>query len=423
MQQEILSIAKGPVARVQLDYLDGLRGVAALFVVLGHACQFYLMTPLLKDDTPSLVSHTISVAYGCCFTHGHYAVDLFIILSGYCLMLPIARSPDGRMVGGFFPYIKRRARRILPPYYAALLFCLALIAFVPGMNTPADSWWDRCLPAFRPGVLISHLFLLHNHSPAWDTKIDSPMWSIAVEWQIYFLFPLLLLPAWRSLGSVAVVGLAYAMGVGCSYMRPNPGGDYAWLVGLFAMGMVGAVVSVGTGVRECQWRERIAWGKTAAVLSGIIVIWNVLQRAAWQHVSALHWIRLETWGSEWPMDLLVGGAAACLLIHLRQCATPDRPGRPSRLLQMLHSPKVVALGLFSYSLYLTHAPVLELMHLSSRRMHLGSTAAGLFLFLGAVPLAVLVAYLFHLVFERPFMTSHMRTAAKRLGTQSSGAAT
>ena len=50
----------------------------------------------------------------------------FIVLSGYSLMIPAARN-GGELVGGFRRYIFRRARRILPPYYAALICSIALI--------------------------------------------------------------------------------------------------------------------------------------------------------------------------------------------------------------------------------------------------------------------------------------------------------
>ncbi len=50
---------------------------------------------------------------------GQVAVDVFIVLSGYCLMLPVARA-GGALRGGPVGYMKRRARRILPPMLASL---------------------------------------------------------------------------------------------------------------------------------------------------------------------------------------------------------------------------------------------------------------------------------------------------------------
>jgi peptidoglycan/LPS O-acetylase OafA/YrhL len=67
---------------------------------------------------------------------------------------------------------------------------------------------------------------------------------------------------------------------------------------------------------------------------------------------------------------------------------------------------VVRLGLFSYSLYLMHAPLLALMTLISDSIGLTGYAAYAFILVVGVPWAVLGAYVFHRLFERPFMPQH-----------------
>src|SRR5438270_2616521 len=94
----------------RLPFLDGLRGLAAVYVVLHHAAMM----------VPPAGLGGVGSAARFVFRHGHYAVAVFIVLSGYCLMLPVARDPCGRLPGGVVGYLGRRARRILPPYYAAL---------------------------------------------------------------------------------------------------------------------------------------------------------------------------------------------------------------------------------------------------------------------------------------------------------------
>lgn len=413
---------KPPVKRVQLDYLDGLRGLAALFVVLCHTCKFYQSDVGYCHWVSSSATKIIAFADTVALTHGHYGVDLFIVLSGYCLMLPVARSADRKMVGGVLNYIKRRARRILPPYYAALALVIPLIAFVPGMNTPAYSFWDLSVPALTPGIIVSHLLLVHNHSGAWLSRIDSPMWSIAVEWQIYFMFPLILLPVWRRFGMTAATVLVFALGISSYYTRSNIVGAWPWMGGLFALGAIGALISAGEGFPEHRWCDRFPWGKITLGLSLAVVVWSFLQRDRWQHLRAIHFLRQETWGSEWPMDIVVGLTVMCLLISLYKSTIASKSVPRPLLLKLLSMPKVVGLGLFSYSLYLIHAPTLELLDLLSRHWKLNGTAAALLLFGVGVPLAVGVAYLFHLAFERPFMTSHMRQAVKSLDTLHIGTA-
>jgi peptidoglycan/LPS O-acetylase OafA/YrhL len=71
---------------------------------------------------------------------------------------------------------------------------------------------------------------------------------------------------------------------------------------------------------------------------------------------------------------------------------------------------LVSLGRFSYSLYLVHAPVLALVALACREAA-QSVVVGYAVIVGAgIPLAILVAYLFFLVFERPFLTARPRRA-------------
>src|SRR5215203_1884331 len=108
----------------RLAFLDGLRGLAASYVVLHHAA---LLVPPSGLTGPATVARFL-------LRHGHYAVAVFIVLSGYCLMLPVARDPLGRLPGGTLAFFGRRARRILPPYYAALVLCWALIALVPELG-------------------------------------------------------------------------------------------------------------------------------------------------------------------------------------------------------------------------------------------------------------------------------------------------
>ena len=67
------------------------------------------------------------------------------------------------------------------------------------------------------------------------------------------------------------------------------------------------------------------------------------------------------------------------------------------------------MGVFSYSLYLVHAPVLALVHDALGLLHLTNLALLAGVFVLGVGGALLLSYLFHRVFERPFMPGHPRT--------------
>lgn len=222
----------GAVPRVHLDFLDGLRGLAAAYVVCFHFLALNI------TGLPRWAAHAVSWA-----NHGHSAVNVFIVLSGFSLMLPVARSGDRSLWGGMRRYLVRRAWRILSPYYAALaLSLLALLASPQGMAAlrgRAALAWSL---DFSAGSLLSHLAVIHNLSPQWSGRINMALWSVAIEWQIYFVFPLLLLPIWRRFGSAAAIAAGFAVGLlPLVITRYDLSVACFWYIGLFALGMAGAV--------------------------------------------------------------------------------------------------------------------------------------------------------------------------------------
>ena len=244
--------------RIRLDYLDGIRALAALYVSLFHAT---LTGVLVHPGGPFLGLTPFGLWMVRVFLSGHFGVSVFIVLSGYCLMLPVARRQGGRMPGGIMAFLGRRARRLLPPYYAALLLALALTALIPGLREVGAPHWAQALPAWRPDVLWSHLFLVQNWKPDWCFKIDPPSWSVATEAQIYLFFAFLFLPLSRGIGVVAMALVALGSSFALHWRYAGLYDQIYWsYIGLFAFGMVGAVVNFADArwAREC--RERLPWG-------------------------------------------------------------------------------------------------------------------------------------------------------------------
>ena len=172
-----------------LDYLDSLRALAALYVIVQHAL---LHTQLTKMKLPWLQQLLVDS-----FSFGHYAVDLFIVLSGFCLMLPVVKN-NGRLRTGALQFFKKRARRILPPYYLAMAASLVLIFAIIGQKT--GTHWDESIPVGGKDI-FTHLFLIQDLFHDTSSTINHAFWSISVEWRIYFLFPLLVL-AWERFGPI-----------------------------------------------------------------------------------------------------------------------------------------------------------------------------------------------------------------------------
>ena len=148
-------MAKLQLTKQYSSFLYGLRAVAALFVLVSHI--WYQIWPAAaepfgyRERPTGLILHLTSWLY-----YGHFAVVVFIVLSGFCLMLPVVEG-NGNLPGGTIEFIKKRSKRILPPYYCALLLSLFLIYFFIGTKT--GSQWDISIPVTTIGVISSLLMV------------------------------------------------------------------------------------------------------------------------------------------------------------------------------------------------------------------------------------------------------------------------
>ena len=273
-------------AIIRFAYLDGIRGVTALYVAAFHCYQMQLFV-----SSEVLPTRTTFFRIFKPLCMGHYAVAVFIVLSGYCLMLPIAIAGDGfRMKDGLKGYFARRARRIIPPFYAAVLLTIGLL---PVTRTI----WRQAIETGKPTLqslvgpldqsklvyqLISHLCLLNNGVPLSDESIvkfasNTPLWSVATESQIYILFPALLLPILRRFGPWASVISGIGIGAILSFVFD---GRYQlacpWMFGVFSIGVLGALISCSQEVIYCRLRERIPWNYFGPViLAGFLTIGTI----------------------------------------------------------------------------------------------------------------------------------------------------
>ncbi len=356
----------GKAARV--PSIEGLRGLAALYVAIGHIAT--LIDPNRLVWVGGFTEAYRQITRPLWF--GHLAVAAFITISGFCLML----AYDQRRQRGPFDwwdYIKRRSRRILPPYYACLAFSL-LVCYTVTMHQ-AGMPWIQYLPVTQENML-AHVFMVHNLRPEWMYKINGVLWSIAIEYQIYFLFPLMV---WL-LRRTTALGLLLATGYGAYWLTQNvPGGLklYFWYLGLFAVGMVFARLSSakpqwvlpGTGVAGLGlmvWSGLLAWDR-ASILADIVIATGI------GLLMAAFWVRPES---------VVSRIVGC---------------RP-----------VAWLGLFSYSLYLMHHPIYQVVYVNHPAGLENAAEQFRYMLVVGLPAALVGSFLFFLVFERPFMTSSKR---------------
>ena len=160
-----------PLSRHNYRALDGLRGLAILAVLFTHSTGPYPNT---------LVKKAVSLL----FTHGWVGVDLFFVLSGF-LITGILLDTRG-CTNYFGSFYSRRALRIFPLYYTFLVFAWLLFPLIvrpEWLPTPAD-WW------LYPTYLMNWLTLWKG---VWHANIVGHFWSLCVEEQFYFVWPLVVL--------------------------------------------------------------------------------------------------------------------------------------------------------------------------------------------------------------------------------------
>jgi len=343
--------------------LDGIRGLAALYVVLYHI--FLRSWPGgAAADAPF---------WAVWLDSGRTAVIVFITLSGFSLAIGPARS--GWRFPSIAEYARRRAWRILPPYWAALGFSLVMVWFVlaqPGWAVPDG----KSVVVY--GLLVQDAVATGSPNRAF--------WSIAIEAQLYILLPLLLLIV-RRFSAVAMVAIVAAIVVTIGLLAPH----VTWandalvmftpdLAVLFAVGVLAAgIVTASERVRSRPW------GWYAIVAAVLVVALVLIMVPAWANAN-LFWVDLA---SAPAIGFMLAAVATS---QTRTAAIRFLDARPLR-----------SLGSFSYSLYLTHLPIVIAVSYSLVLPRVPSGAPTFFVLVAIlVPATIVFARLFAAVFELPF---------------------
>ncbi|HEU4572283.1 MAG TPA: acyltransferase [Candidatus Limnocylindrales bacterium] len=356
--------ATRPVPTVRFPALDAVRGLAALAVVAFHAYKDLAGRP--EWDTP-LGTLAFSL---------QWAVPVFFVLSGFLLYRPFAAAlAGGRERPATGPFLLRRAGRILPGYW------LALVVF--GTLAQPDRLWS-------PDGLVRYGLLLQVFDADTVYHVLGTAWSLSIEFAFYLALPVLawlvarLLARVRATGPadapdarprrvalvphLALIGLLTAAAITLRNVVVAPvlaaaGGDPN-LAGFslpgsfqpFATGMALAVVTVSR-------RELLAWLRDArhhvprrirVATVGLLRRdgpWLGLALLAFSFALVVEPRHVAPWSSTDFATLAATAALAPLVLR-------PTTSRAARLLGRSRS--LVALGAVSYGLYLWHWPIQEL---------------------------------------------------------------
>ncbi|MFM2223760.1 MAG: hypothetical protein RLZZ78_2017 [Armatimonadota bacterium] len=379
---------------IQLPYLDSIRGLAALYVAIGHIWQFLAFQPPYAK-MPNIFA---------LLNFGHAAVGMFIVLSGYCLMLPIATQGHVEQEAGWLQsFIRRRALRVYPAYIVAIVMSLVLIA-ATGVGLDPQRLWTKGLNHFSGESIGSHLLLMHNLT-RFEWTITPPMWSVALEWQIYLIFGAVLVPLWKRVHPYVMFAALLGL-TGWTATMPGLSEKNLWFVSLFFMGTIAACY----GTRTAAGVEGLGLPSKLWKLAGL--------RSA---VPALLIFALTTTKPNLILvsDLALGVVISGCLVWMQRTwnRSPDH-----MIIKALSVKPLATLGAMSYGIYLLHFPILE----TTNAWLVGKFPPMLVMaiqFSVVLPVVIGLSWLSYKYIELPFMRMGKRIRPESMSQPSSNVVT
>ena len=159
-----------PAIEGQNPWLDFLRAIAVLFVLLRHGER-----ALVNSSSDALNALATSPFHNL-FVNGWVGVDLFLVLSGYLIGKSLIKMFNKGNQINVKTYFWHRALRIIPAYFAVLFFT-ALGGF-PLFAVSSEALGLR---------VFYHMLFLQDYLPS---NINVVFWSLGVEEKFYILAPL-----------------------------------------------------------------------------------------------------------------------------------------------------------------------------------------------------------------------------------------
>lgn len=326
--------------------LDGLRGIAILMVLFFHFTTY--MAQLRNWHTTGLLFFLVDVSQV-----GWAGVDLFFVLSGYLITGILLDSVGHRHY--YRNFIVRRSLRIFPLYYASLVF-YCVLTYLPG-----EIRWKDFLDAAGGGWYLIYLgnikAFLANSWPA--AAILTPLWSLQVEEQFYFSFPLLVWAAKRrTLTGILLASVAGALllRVVLTAARPaNTLGPYVLMPCRMDPLALGGLIAIIQREYPHWLKNRWVLRLTAAATLVFVLVCLFFSDTPWAEmaqgrlrIDCCRTAAMRTVGYS-AIDLAFTGALVMLI-----------SGRYRILLGLCRWRILVWLGTISYGLYLLHIPALTI---------------------------------------------------------------
>jgi peptidoglycan/LPS O-acetylase OafA/YrhL len=335
------------------EIIDGIRGLAALTVVLHH----------------------LQVV-----TVGPYAVVVFFVISGYCIAASTEVALQRHLT--FRSYMSRRLRRIYPPYFFAVLFYIATRVVklaTTGQNQLVRQWLDWV----QTFTLTQWLWLpLHPvaDAPQNPKLIVSAFWSLNYEEQFYLVMGMfLMLVIARGVRISWLVGAMAIAGLTWNFLWPD-----GWITGFFIEYWVHFSLGAMLFYVLCVFPQRVA---------RIMFVAAVAALGAYCAYHLISWSGIPAAPVRALRELAVASSFTLILFFAR-------PASAWLIRQKIWKP-LAALGTISYSLYLVHQFNLQLV--GGIVDHLVRNAPNGIRIAALVSLHIGIGAAFWYLFERPFL--------------------
>ncbi len=365
-----------------LLFLDGLRGLAAFYVMVGHA-RWLLWEGynegFLKHPASYSAFNKVLMYFFSLFRYGHEAVLFFFVLSGFVIHLRYARRMVEQGMAAKFDwaaFIWRRARRLYPPLLAAIGLALILDNLgkaggfaIYNQHTPYPLINHGISVHLDGGTLLGNLaFVMDTYVPVFGC--NGPLWSLKFEWWFYMIYPFFWCLTRRSVALAA--GLMAALFAASFFQTGWP---LLLLHDVFTAMLAWWLGAVLADIYAGRLKWRWHWVAVGAGLPGLLAL---------RYGNPLH---------DLGMGLIFSAVlAGSFALQKRQ-------------LRLYWLEGLKPLGDMSYTLYVTHFPILVLAGgwLMSRSpkgllpQNFGWVWVG-------IACTMMFAYGLHFVVERPFLS-------------------
>jgi peptidoglycan/LPS O-acetylase OafA/YrhL len=348
----------------RLLFADGLRGLAAFWVVLFHMSE--------GNHIPSIRSALHPLANKIVFDYGDLGVAIFFVLSGFVMALTAQNVRFD--FGNASKFIVRRLLRVTPPYYFAIFMALFFI-FVKSHSLHLEYIPPKISAVFQ------HLLFLQDYFKT--PQFNMVFWTLCIELQFYILFALLV---WLS-----------------DYIHKKCNIDSARTI-VFCFTCVIALLWPLGIIKTVIWQGGFI-GFWYLFSAGVIVCWAWLNKGFFLKFAVFYTIIILAIGSVQSSNFTIVGACTAFLLLIA--------GLINKMDSWLSWAWLQWLGLISYSLYLLHNPITGASFKVLHKLLPNGFAAEITAFFIATSACLVIAYLSFLLIERPSINWSHRIKLKK----------